>query len=115
MPPLNESVDNTDSRKSASAAKQKEEFDVELKSPVSVETSVVNRNLSTPTQPTQETSALIQLIHKQSMVAPPIKSCCFKTEPIEFFQDNVSYHIRPRTLPWHEFSSSASTSVPVAA
>ena len=118
MTPLNETEDSTDSRKvfiSASAAKQKEECDVELKSPVSVEASVVNKNLFTPTQlqPTQETSVLT---HKQRMVVPPIKSCYyeFETEPI-LYQENVSYHIRPRTEPWHEFSSSASTSVPVAA
>lgn len=106
---LNETEDDTDSRKIVSAQLKD---DVELKSPVSAEESFVNRSFP---MPAQETSASIR---KQRMVVPPIKSHCdhFETEPVEVFQDNVSYHIRPRTMPW-EFSSSTSTSlsIPVAA
>ena len=104
---LNETEDDTDISSAQFAAKQKD--DVEIKSPVSasVEESIV---MSFPT-PAQETSALI---HKQSMVAPPIKSHCrhFETEPVEVFQEYVSYFIRPRTAPW-DLSGSTSTSLSI--
>ena len=101
MPPLNETENNTNSRKilpSASAEKQKEEFDVVEKSPVS---AVVNRNSFTPTQPIQETV--------YGTVRPPIKLCYFKTDPREKFQDVPDRNRATRSA--HEFSSSTSVLV----
>ena len=96
MIPLNE---NTDSVSAQVVAKEKEELDVEVKSPVSVE--AVNKNLSTPAQ---ETSVLK---HRQCMVLSS-----FETEPIELLQEYASYYNSHRP---HSFGFNSSTSIPVAA
>ena len=105
MTPLSGIGDNTDSASAQIVAKEKEELDVELKSPVSVE--AVNKNLSTSAQ---ETSVLK---YKQCMVLSSIKS--FETEPI-VFQEYGLYHIGPHrhSLPCHGFSSTTVTACRVS-